>query len=762
MNRKQPLKLFCPAVALVLLAACNVTKSVPAGDRLYTGASVDLKADSVNSKLRKVLKSDLQGLTRPKPNARFLGIPFKLLIYNALSNKKDSSFLGKFRDKQGERPVLMSDVNMQVNIDNLRTHLENKGFFRAAVVGDSSVSEKKGSMKYTAWSGPQYKLDSVLFPQDSSALARSIRESAKASLLKPGAAFDLDVIKGERVRIDAYLKERGYYFFSPEFLLAQVDTTDGKASADLRMVLKPQTPGEADDPYRINNVYIYSGYNLNAARQDTAKSEASFYKGFYVIDPRKRYKPKMFDLAMQFRPGELYNRTDHNMSLQRLINLNEFRFVKNRFEPLPDSNKLDAYYYLTPLPKKSLRAETNATSKSSNQNGIELTVSWRNRNAFKAGEQLRISAYIGSEAQFGGNFRGYNTFRTGAEARLSIPRFVVPFLDIRTRGAFVPYSNFVLGYDILSRTKLYTLNSFRGGFGYTWQQTQQIRHEFNPVSITYVQPINVTEEYRANIQKYPYLSNIIDSQFVLGLNYNFNYNDMVTGVTKPNSFYFNGLVDLAGNLAGAFTGGKGTPENPKRLFNATFDQYAKFETDLRYYRSFGPGLTWANRIIVGLGFPYGNSNRLPYVKQFFAGGNNSIRAFRSRTLGPGTYRPEEATTFTDQTGDIRLEFNTEFRPKIAGPLYGAIFLDAGNIWLKNEDPNRPGAKFSKNWLKELAVGTGVGLRLDIQLFVIRIDLGIPVRKPWEENPRWFSDFRFREKEWRKENLIFNLAIGYPF
>ena len=762
MNRQQSLKLFCPLAALVLLAACNVTKSVPAGDRLYTGATVDLKADSASAKLRKVLRSDLQGLTRPKPNARFLGIPFKLLIYNALSNKRDSSFWGRLRERQGEPPVLMSDVNMQVNMDNLRTHLENKGFFRASVSADSTLSAKKGSVKYTALAGRQYLLDSVIYPQDSSALAASIRESTTAALLKPGAPFDLDVIKGERIRIDAYLKERGFYFFSPEFLLAQVDTTDGDALVDLRMVLKPQTPGEADEPYRINRVYIYSGYNLNSSRLDTAKNIGTFYKGFTVIDPRNRYKPKMFDLAMQFRPGELYNRTDHNMSLQRLINLNEFRFVKNRFEPLPDSNKLDAYYYLTPLPKKSIRAETNAITKSSNQNGLELTVSWRNRNTFGAGEHLRISAYIGSETQFGGNFRGYNTFRTGAEATLSIPRFVIPFFDVRTRGSFVPHSNFVLGYDILTRNKLYTLNSFRGGFGYTWQQTQKVRHEFNPVSITYVQPINVTAEYRANIVKYPYLSNIIDSQFVLGMNYNFNYNDLVAGVTKPNSFYFNGLIDLSGNLAGAFTGGKGSPENPKRLFNAVFDQYAKFETDLRYYRSFGPALTWANRIIVGMGFPYGNSNRLPYVKQFFAGGNNSIRAFRSRTLGPGTYRPDEPTTFTDQTGDIRLEFNTEFRPRISGPLYGAIFLDAGNIWLRNEDPNRPGAKFSKNWVKELAVGTGVGLRLDIQLFVIRVDLGIPVRKPWEQNPRWFSDLRFGQKQWRKENLVFNLAIGYPF
>lgn len=745
-----------------MLVGCDVTKSIPKGDHLYTGASVKLRADSASARQRKVLKADLLGLTRPKPNTRILGIPFKLWIYNALRNKKPKSFWGRIREKQGQPPVLLSAVDLQLNTNNLRTFLENKGFFRADVTGDSTTKGKKGSVTYVALAGPRYLIDSIYFPADTSAMAQVIRESTKATLLKPGDPFDLDVIKGERIRIDAYLKERGFYFFNPDYLIAQVDSTDGGTKADIRMALKPETPDVADDPYRIRNVYIYSGYSLTVGRQDTSKRLAKLYNGYYIIDPRNRFKPKIFNHAMQFRPGDLYNRTDHNQSLNRLINLNEFRFVKNRFEPVPDSNLLDAYYYLTPFPRKSLRAEATTTSKSNNLNGIELTFSWRNRNTFRAGEHLRISAYVGSETQFGGTFRGYNTYRTGAEANLLIPRFVIPFFDIRTRGGYVPQTKFVLGYDLLNRRKLYTLNSFRGSFGYVWQESIQKRHEFNPVSITYVQPINVTREYRDSIAKYPYLSNIIDSQFVLGTNYTYNYNDLVTGVQKTNSFYFNGLVDVAGNLAGLLTPGKGSPQDPKRLFSAVFDQYLKLETEVRYYRRLGTNSTWANRVIAGFGIPYGNSRQLPYVKQYFAGGNNSIRAFRSRMLGPGTYRPKGNVSFTDQTGDVRLEFNTEYRPHISGPIYGAVFLDAGNIWLKNEDPDRPGSGFSKDWLKQLAVGTGVGVRVDIQLFVIRFDVGIPVRKPWEQNPRWFSDLQFRNAQWRKDNLIYNLAIGYPF
>jgi outer membrane protein assembly factor BamA len=238
-------------------------------------------------------------------------------------------------------------------------------------------------------------------------------------------------------------------------------------------------------------------------------------------------------------------------------------------------------------------------------------------------------------------------------------------------------------------------------------------------------------------------------------------NQIVNGLLKPNSFFFNGLVDMSGFLAGLLT--KKDATDQKRIFNAAFDQYIKLEADFRYYRKLGLKSAWANRIIAGYGKPYGNSQALPYVKQFFIGGNNSIRAFRSRTIGPGTY-PLLSTSgsFPDQTGDIKLEMNTEFRPHISGPLYAGVFIDAGNIWLANEDPDRPGAKFTKNFLKELAIGTGAGIRFDITLFVIRFDIGIPVREPWKENAWRLDQIRLGKREWRRENIIYNLAIGYPF
>jgi outer membrane protein assembly factor BamA len=741
----------------ILFAACSATKHLPEGDKLYTGARINLKGTTeLTLNEHKVLKADLQGLTRPKPNTRFLGLPIKLNLYNLFYKSK------KLRDRLGEPPVLLSSLDLPYNSKILQNYSENKGFFKAVVTADTVVRRKKARAEYTIEAGNQYTINSVVYENDSSQLAKAIQASAPNTLLKVGDAYDLNVIKGERLRVDAYLKENGYYYFGPDYLIIKVDSTIGNDKVDMRISVKPETPDEARQAYRINNVFIYSGYNLNTANLDTSKANAEFYKGYYLVDRRKRYKPKLFTQIMRFNPGDIYNRKDHNLTLNRLINVDLFKFVKNRFEPVTDSAKLDAYYYLTPLPKQSLRGEVNATTKSNNLNGTQLSVSWSNRNRFRAGERLSLSAYVGSEVQFGGAWKGYNTYRSGAEASITVPRFFVPFgSNLNTRGGYVPRTNIKIGYDLLNRRKLYTLNSYRGAFGFLWKESIQKQHEFYPISINYVQPLNVTQKYYDSTLKYPYLRRVIDSQFIIGSTYQYTMNQITNGLLKPNSFYFNGLIDMSGFLAGLVTS-RGANDQ-KRIMNAVFDQYIKLEADFRYYRKLGLKSAWANRIITGYGKPYGNSKYLPYVKQFFIGGNNSIRAFRSRTIGPGTY-PLLSTngSFADQTGDIKLEINTEFRPHISGPLYGAVFIDAGNIWLANEDPDRPGAKFTKNFLKELAIGTGVGIRFDITLFVIRFDIGIPIKEPWKENPWLLSQIRLGKAEWRRENIMYNLAIGYPF
>ena len=746
-----------------LLYGCSATRHLPPGEKLYTGAIVNVSGPSLGVRERKTLRTDLKGLTKPKPNTKFLGLRIKLFIYNLFRNKKPTSFFGKIREKSGQPPVLLSQLDLANNIKLLRNYLENKGWFHATVVADTIIHHRLARATYKIKTGEQYKISSVHFPPDSSDLAQVIGLSAKNTLLEKGKPFDMDVIKAERLRIDGFLKERGFYYFSPDYLLVKTDSTIGNNMVDMFVTVKPNTPKAAAQVFTINDVYIYRNYSLNTPKEDTVKADAQFYKGYYVVDKRKKYKPVLFERAMQFNPGDVYNRTAHNQTLNRLINLDLFKFVKNRFEiSAVDSPKLNAFYYLTPYPAKSVRAEITVTTRSNNLNGSQLNFSWKNRNVFRAGEHLTFTSYVGSDVQFSGALKGYNTYRTGAEVNFAIPRFFAPFLQLRSRGGYLPRTNLQIGYDILKRNKLFTLNSYRFAYGYLWKENIQKQHEFYPISITLVEPLSVTHVYDSLGLLNRTLLKAIQKQFILGSTYQYNYNQLANGLQPDNAYYFNGLIDLSGNIAGLLSGANVKKGKEVTIYNAAFSQYIKLESDVRYYRKFGLYNTWASRLLLGFGMPYGNSLELPYIKQFFIGGNNSLRGFRSRSVGPGTYI-DTSTFIPDQTGDIKFEVNTELRPKINGPLYGAIFLEAGNIWLFNDSTytHKDGAQFTSKFLSQLAIDAGIGLRFDITLFIIRLDIGFPLRKPWEQNSR-LNEIHFSSRAWRQQNIVYNLAIGYPF
>ncbi|NML22464.1 BamA/TamA family outer membrane protein [Pseudoflavitalea sp. G-6-1-2] len=748
------------------LASCSNTKKLPAGESLYVGATVKVEGPTLKRKERKVLESDLTALTRPRPNRKFLGMRIRLLAYNLAGNpKKETSMFGKLKYKFGEPPVVLSDVSLEKNAAILANTLDNRGYFRSTVTFDTIVKNRKATAVYKVQAAPQYTINKVEFDTDSlSFVGSNIRSTARRSLLRPGRAFNLEMIKDERTRIDAMLKENGFYFFSPDFLLIDADSTIGSHKVNLYVTLKNNTPKNARELYTIKDVYLYTNYRLNATNtDDTSKKNAILYNGYYVYDKAKRYKPKLFLQSMQFEQGDVYNREAHNLSLSRLVNLGVFKFVKNRFEVAGGPfSQLNAFYYLTPNPKKSLRLEVTGTTKSNNLAGGQLTLSWRNRNTFRAGELFTISAYGGAEVQYSAAQKGYNVYRGGLEASLAFPRFLIPFWQIEKKGGFVPRTTITLAYDLLNKARLYTMNSFRTSYGYTWKETSRKEHTLNPISVNYVQPLYVSPEYQAGADTSQPMAKVIEKQFILGSTYNFTYNGIVEG-RNINALYFSGTIDVAGNVAGLISRG-GSPDKPSQLFGKGFSQFIKTEADFRVYRRVGDKSTWANRILVGFGYPYGNSREMPYVKQFFIGGNNSIRAFRTRALGPGSYKDVTHDLVLDQSGDIKLELNTEIRTKLYSIFSGAAFVDAGNIWLYRPNKQKIGAEFTKNFIKELAVGAGIGLRVDVSILVLRLDVAFPLRKPWlPEGNRWVIDkVTLGDSRWRKDNLVFNIAIGYPF
>ena len=754
------------ALSLFFAFGCSNTKYLPEGDFLYTQSSVKVKDSIIKKKERKALEIAAKNLLVPKPNKQILGLRPKLLVYNWVGQpKKDKGIRYWLRTKVGEAPVLFSKVDLDYNASILRNFMENKGYFKTRVSADSTAKNKRATAEYTILSKRQYKIKSVTFPVDSSDLGKSISITSLNTLLQEGNPYDLDIIKAERERIDARLKEKGYYFFSPDYILAQVDTTKGDHEVTIKLKIKDETPDKATIAYKINKIIIYPNFSILKDSVNYKNEDIVQYKDFTIIDSAQTFKPRVFDRALYFKKGDFYNRKNHNLSLNRFVNLGTFNFVKNEFK-VSDSikNTLDTYYYLTLLPKKFIRFEVLGKTNSASYTGSEIKINWNNRNVFRGAELLTVSVFGGADYQLSGENKGNNIFKLGAETSLIWPRFITPF-KIEGSSEFVPRTRATVRYEFQNRTQLYSLNSFKTSFGYIWKNNIKKEHQLNIVDITYVSPNNVSAEYEADIVANPSLARVIEKQLIFGPTYSYTFTNTMLK-HKKNTFYFNGEVDLAGNVTGLIKGANVKRGDTIKIFEVPLSQYVKINADFRHYLKLGKESELASRIIVGAGLAYGNSTTLPTTKQFIVGGTNSIRAFRARSLGPGNYQAPITSNsfFPDQSADLKLEMNTEYRAKIYGLMKGALFLDAGNIWLLNADPNRPGAEISKDFMKQIAVGAGAGLRFDFSFLILRTDFAIPLRKPYlPQGQRWVLDtIDFGSAPWRRENLILNIAIGYPF
>lgn len=763
MNKKSILYFL---FTLLFLASCSGTKNLPEGELLYTGAKIKVDGDATPKKERKALKAEFEAIVRPKPNASFLGLRPKLFIYKLAGNpKKQKGFRYWLKNKVGEAPVYYSKVDLEYNKLVLQNNAENNGYFNTKSTADSTRRGKTVKAIYTVVPKRQYLIRDVIFPQDSSVLSTAVSATKRRSLLKKEQGYNLTTIKEERIRIDARLKEKGFYYFNPDFLKIQVDSTVADHKVDLIVMVKEETPELSQTQYRINDIVVYPNYSINADSLIVTPDAVVHHNDFTIIDSENLFKPRIFDRTLYFKKDDLYNRTNHNLSLNRLVNLGTFKFVKNEFKVADTiGNYLDAYYFLTPLPKKSIRVELSAKTNSANYSGTELNLNWSNRNLLKGAELLTVSAFAGLEVQVSGVNNGFNVYRFGNEANLVWPRLVAPF-HFESSSGFVPKTKATLGYEFQKRSKLYSLQTFKGSFGYLWKENERKEHQLNITEITYASPNNVTPLYQEKIDENASLGKVIEKQLIFGPTYSYTFTNTMQQRRK-NTFYYKAGLDLSGNITGLVTGANLKKGDTVKVFSVPFSQFVKVENEFRHYLKLGGDKQLASRIIAGVGFAYGNSDEMPFIKQFFNGGTNSIRAFRARSIGPGSFDGTSTsnTFLADQSGDLKLEFSTEYRATLYDFVKGALFVDAGNIWLLKENAEKPGAKFSKDFLKEIAVGVGAGLRFDFSFLVLRTDLAFPIRKPYlPDGDRWVLDqVNFGDRSWRKENLVFNLAIGYPF
>lgn len=752
-------------ILLVTISSCAIQKHLPKDIYLYNGSEINIKKTPDNKTKSGPIKKYLQKTTFPTKNKMIFGYPYKLGFWYALGeSKKQKGFKFWLLKQFGEAPVLSNKVDLKANADNMQAYLENKGYFKSAISDSTKIKGYKMTAVYNVLLTNPYFIDTIKWILDSGKLSQDIiGNKSKDAFVKKNQQFDLENIKAEGKRMDIDLKKKGYYFFSPGYIKTYVDTTNGSNKANLFFSIKKDIPLNATLPQTINSITLFPNYTLLNPPPDTSKQGMFQYDGIYIRDTVNNFRPYALVHSINYRSGSIYNIEKHNESLNRLINVGAFKFVKNRYQEVGDStdpSKLNVYYYLTPYKKKTITAELGGFSKSNSFTGAQVNLNWKNRNLFKGAEQLNVSTFGAFEVSSKDSLSKNNNFRLGTEVSLSIPRIIVPFY-LKNSRTFLPATKFSFGYVWQRRQLLYTNNFLRFQYVLNWKKKSNTEHSFSPLSITVNNTSKLSEEYLQIVNKYPVLQNANKPELIMGAFYNYLYTSK--DPIAKNIFYFVGNIDIAGNLSGLIR--KPDSVFSKKIAGAYFAQYGKIDFDFRYLRKLKENTYLANRIFVGVGLPYGNSGYLPFSRQYIIGGSASLRGFPPRQLGPGSVvtTSDQQVSYPQIGGDFKLELQTELRFPLVAKLRGAIFAETGNIWTRTALLYGTGGMLTSQSLSQLAVDAGVGLRLDAKIVILRLDVAIPFRKPWlPPGSEWLTNFDFGNSAWRKDNLVFNLGFGYPF
>ncbi|MEM7108375.1 MAG: BamA/TamA family outer membrane protein [Bacteroidota bacterium] len=750
---------------MLLLVGCTGHKYLAENERFYAGEELKFIKDSVTVKRQK-LKNELIPIIQPDANAKLLGMRPGVWFYNIAGNpKKDKGFKHWVKKNLGNAPVLMESANVDQMANRLQRYLINEGYFNAKVSGATQLKKHSGKAIYTIKMGNQYRLRNVTYPETDDTYNSLLAGVEKESLLQSGLRYRLEDLKAEQERIEVYLENRGFYYFDDSYLVHLADSAIGDHQIDLTLSLSKNTPRRARHQFTLDSVLINPDYSI--ASETTANTinptGRKNYEGYTFLNNDNYLRPDILAKTVVFKPGDRYSQQAESRTRERLMALGTYKYVDLKFQQ-SDSAKLKTQILLTPLPKKSLRLELQALSKSNNFIGPAFSASFQNRNAFRGAELLEFKVNTSYEVQVGGqNNPPLNAYELNLEASLTIPRLITPF-DINYRSLrFIPQTKMSIGTRQQNRISVFQISSFEARYGFLWQESYTKRHELYPVNLSFVQLSQSSEEFDLRLTNDLNLARSLEDQFIVGAIYEYTLNtkNSVKERKSRNHYYFNGLLDLSGNLA-RLTERVIKSDDKSSSSTTPYSQYSKVQLDFRYYRKLGVDKEVVTRLILGAARAYGNSGEVPFIKQFSAGGSNSIRAFRARSLGPGTFEQDldDSSLILDETGDVKIEANLEYRAPIAGVLEGALFVDAGNVWLWDARPDeKSGGSLGIDFLSEAAIGTGMGLRFNFSFFILRFDLAFPLKTPL----KWvFSDINPLNRDWREDNLLLNIAIGYPF
>jgi outer membrane protein assembly factor BamA len=723
--------------------------------------------------------------------------------------KNERQLFGEWLLSVSEPPVIYDSLLAKKSTKQIKLFLNNKGYFISSVTDSVAYGRtKRASVYYKITAAPAYKINKVEYKIQDELLKYYIFADSSNCLLKPGNNYDVDVMQKERERITGELSNNGYYLFTKDYIHYEVDSTAENHLMNITIGVKNYAYKYSDysdsiverphQRFYINNIYIQPDFTtkkLDAVlHKDTLKIETPQPNGPPVVDyyflhtSELKFKTRVLLNSIFIRKGELYQLKNVEDTYKRISELKSFKTINISFAP-KGGDYLDCYIQLSPIAKQSFTIETEGTNTGNGNLGISGSIVYQNRNLFKGAEIFELRLKGGIEAQKTGNDNSaninpasqFNTIEIGPELNIYIPRFLLPF-NIKPSKVSNPKTVITSSLNF-QQTQRYSRYITNLSFSYTWKETVKKRHTISPLVINFVKvDLEPTFLYdlQNNIQDL-YLINSFSNHFSTSTRYTYTFNE--SDLKKEESFSFFRLnAESSGNIL------KGTYElvntiKPNTLakddqgrytmFDVVYSQYLRIDVDYRYYLYANEINKVIFRFAGGIGKPLVNFPTLPFERSFYSGGANGIRAWTARTLGPGSYNDGEVFSF-GQVGDGQLEGNIEYRFKLFKMLNGAFFIDAGNTWLRERDPARPGGEFQwDRFHKEIAIGSGGGLRADFGFFIIRFDIGLKVRDPrFAEDKRWVIQNLY-DAEWkrlyrennsnRKYNFFtFNLGIGYPF
>ena len=756
-------------LAVFVLSSCSTTKNIPKKDQLFIGLTKIEYQNYQPSEQFTLTQEEVEASLATAPNGALFGssyyrtpFPYGLWIWNAFSKSKGK--IPRWITKTfGKAPVLMSRVNPQLRASVARSVLRNHGYLNGTVDYEvvKQKNPKKAKIGYTVNLGTLFTIDSMAylnFPKEADSLIKATEADA---LIKSGSPFDASVMDAERNRLAKLFRNNGYYYYQQGYASYLADTTQEHGKVDLRLQMAENLPEVSKHKWYIGRL------NINLRKQFMEELKDSFAHRFFTVrfnGRRPPVRPRIILRDMKLRPRQMFSYDNYIESANKINSSGLFSSVEFAFVPRDTTaacDTLDMNLTCTFGKPYDFYIETNYTNKVNGRTGPELVIGFAKRNAFRGGEKLDVNLHGSYEWQTGGNVNGssenMNSYEYGLDVSIEFPRLIVPFLK-RRRYVSTPSTYAKVSTNVLKRPGYFKMHTVTGEWTYKWQRSDYWLHEYSPLTLQYQKLNYTTAKFDSIMLANPYIQTSMQNVFIPKMRYTFSYN---TAKKHRNPISWSTTITESGNVLslGYMVAGKKWSSKDKQLFTNPYAQFLKVETDLSKTWQVAQKSQVVGHVSAGVIYSYGNSVSAPYGEQFYVGGANSIRAFAVRSIGPGSYTTDVSRlSYLDQTGDVKLQLNLEYRFNIFGSLYGATFLDAGNVWSLRNDGYRKGAQFKfKNALKEMALGTGIGIRYDLEFLVLRLDWGIGLHVPYDTTKGGFYNIpKF------KDGQSLHLAVGYPF